>query len=91
MAEVLTDFVECVDSINVSAARIGVRVADLEHAALAAAADVAIPMRHVLEISRRVLLKGATVGDIAPQLGALAILGAVILSLSVVLFRRRLT
>ena len=50
----------------------------------------AIPMRHFIEILRRVLLKGATLLDVAPQLAALAILGVVILSLSIVLFRRRL-
>jgi len=51
---------------------------------------LAIPMRHFLEILRRVLLKGAGVVDVAPQLAALAILGAVILTVSVLLFRRRL-
>lgn len=51
---------------------------------------LAIPMRHFLEILRRVLIKGATLGDVLPQLGALAILGAVMLTLSIALFRRRL-
>jgi ABC-2 type transport system permease protein len=50
-----------------------------------------IPMRHFIEILRGVLIKGATLADVAPQLTALAILGAVILTVSVVLFRRRVT
>lgn len=50
-----------------------------------------IPMRHFIEILRGVLLKGATVADVAPQMIALAILGAVILSISVALFRRHVT
>lgn len=49
-----------------------------------------IPMRHFIEIMRRCLLKGATFSDLAPQLGALAALGVLILSVSVALFRRRL-
>jgi drug efflux transport system permease protein len=49
-----------------------------------------IPMRHFIEIMRRCLIKGATIADLAPQLGALALLGTAILTLSVVLFRRRL-
>lgn len=51
----------------------------------------AIPMRHFLEILRGCLLKGATLVDVAPQLGALALLGALLLTISVALFRRRLT
>jgi ABC-2 type transport system permease protein len=47
-----------------------------------------IPMRHFIEILRGCLLKGATITDLAPQLIALAILGAVLLTISVVLFRR---
>ena len=49
-----------------------------------------IPMRHFIEIMRRCLLKGATFRDLAPQLGALAVLGAAILVASVAAFRRRL-
>ncbi len=49
-----------------------------------------IPMRHFIEILRRVLLKGATLGDVLPQLVALVVLGALLLGLSIVLFRRRL-
>ncbi len=48
-----------------------------------------IPMRHFIEILRGCLLKGATLADVAPQLLALALLGTVILSVSVALFRRR--
>jgi ABC-2 type transport system permease protein len=51
---------------------------------------LAIPMRHFLEILRRCLLKGAALADVLPQLGALALIGAAILTLSIVLFRRRL-
>ena len=50
-----------------------------------------IPMRHFIEILRGVLLKGATVADVAPQMIALAILGVVILTISVALFRRHVT
>ena len=46
-------------------------------------------MRHFVEIMRGCLLKGATLFDVARQLTALALLGVVILSLSVALFRRR--
>lgn len=49
---------------------------------------LAIPMRHFIEIMRRCLLKGATIGDLAPQLAALAVLGTAILTLSVLRFRR---
>jgi ABC-2 type transport system permease protein len=52
---------------------------------------LAIPMRHFLELLRRVLLKGATILDVLPQLGALALLGAAILTISILLFRRRLS
>ena len=51
---------------------------------------VVIPMRHFIEIMRRCLLKGATLSDLAPQLGALAAIGSSILGVSVALFRRRL-
>jgi ABC-2 type transport system permease protein len=47
-----------------------------------------IPMRHFIEILRGCLLKGATLTDLAPQLIALAILGGLLLTISVVLFRR---
>jgi hypothetical protein len=45
-------------------------------------------MRHYIEILRGCLLKGATLVDVAPQLIALTVLGALLLTLSVVLFRR---
>jgi ABC-2 type transport system permease protein len=50
-----------------------------------------IPMRHYIEIMRACLLKGAGIYDLAPQMMALAVLGAGILALSVARFRRRLT
>jgi ABC-2 type transport system permease protein len=53
-------------------------------------ATLIIPMRHFIEIMRQCLLKGATLVDLAFQLGALAGLGVVILSGAVLLFRRRL-
>jgi len=49
-----------------------------------------IPMRHFIELMRRVLIKGATLADVAPQLIALAILGVVIMAISAAVFRRRL-
>lgn len=51
---------------------------------------LANPMRHFLEILRCCLLKGATLADLAPQLIALAILGAALLTISALVFRRRL-
>jgi ABC-2 type transport system permease protein len=48
------------------------------------------PMRHFIEILRACLLKGAGVRDLAPQLLALTLLGAGILTLSVLRFRKRL-
>jgi ABC-2 type transport system permease protein len=48
------------------------------------------PMRHFLEIMRACLLKGATVADLGRQLLALTVLGAGILTLSVMRFRKRL-
>jgi drug efflux transport system permease protein len=50
-----------------------------------------IPMRHFIEILRGCLLKGSTLADVAPQMFALALLGVVILSVSVALFRRQVT
>lgn len=45
------------------------------------------PSRHYVEILRAVLLKGATLGDVAPQLAALLVLGACALGLSAWRFR----
>jgi hypothetical protein len=50
-----------------------------------------IPMRHFVEIMRGCLIKGATVADLTQQLVALVVLGAGILTVSVALFRRRLS
>ncbi len=49
-----------------------------------------LPMRHFIEIMRGCLLKGAGVADLAQQMIALAVLGAGLLGISVVLFRRRI-
>ena len=50
-----------------------------------------IPMRHYVEIMRGCLLKGAGIQDLATQMSALAVLGVVILGISVVRFRKQLT
>jgi ABC-2 type transport system permease protein len=50
-----------------------------------------IPMRHYVEIMRGCLLKGAGIRDLATQMVALAVLGVVILGISVVRFRKQLT
>ena len=49
-----------------------------------------LPMRHFLEIMRGCLLKGAGFADLAPQLIALAVLGVLILAVSIARFRKRL-
>ncbi len=48
------------------------------------------PMRHFVEILRAVLLKGATIGDIAPQLVALAGIGTVLFGAAIRGLRRNL-
>ena len=48
------------------------------------------PVRHMVEILRAVMLKGATWGDVLPQLTALAGLGVTLLGLAVVAMSRRL-
>jgi ABC-2 type transport system permease protein len=48
------------------------------------------PVRHFIEVLRGVLLKGATMRDVAPQLVALAGLGVVVFSLAVRAMRRQL-
>src|SRR5262245_60315875 len=52
--------------------------------------ETRIPMRHYIEIMRGCLLKGAGFRDVAQQLVSLAVLGSVILAISVARFRRRL-
>jgi len=41
------------------------------------------PVKHFIELIRAVLLKGATLGDVLRPLGALAVFGAVVLTLAV--------
>ncbi len=48
------------------------------------------PIRHYLSAMRSVMLKGATLGDIGPQVIALAVLGIASLVVSVHSFRKRL-
>jgi ABC-2 type transport system permease protein len=47
------------------------------------------PVRHFVEIVRACLIKGAGVADLVPQLVSLAVLGAGLLTVSVLRFRRR--
>lgn len=46
------------------------------------------PMRHFLECVRGIFLRGATVADLAPQLGALALLGVLLFGTAVARFAR---
>lgn len=47
------------------------------------------PMLHFIALTRAVMLRGARLVDVLPQLGALAVIGAVTLSVSVRLYRKR--
>lgn len=47
------------------------------------------PMRHFVEIARACFLKGAGIGDLVGQLGALALLGIGLLTVAVLRFRKR--
>ena len=47
------------------------------------------PVKHFIAIMREVLLKGATLRDIAPGIGALAIFGVVVLTLAVRQYSKR--
>jgi ABC-2 type transport system permease protein len=49
-----------------------------------------IPMRHYVEIMRACLLKGAGIRELATQMIALAVLGVLLLGISVARFRKRL-
>lgn len=49
------------------------------------------PLRHFVEVMRAVLLKSATIGDLASQLVALGGIGLVIFTSATLLLRRRLT
>jgi ABC-2 type transport system permease protein len=48
------------------------------------------PLRYFAELVRGVLLRGAGLRDLAPQLGALAVYGVAILAMATLRFRRRL-
>jgi ABC-2 type transport system permease protein len=48
------------------------------------------PLRYFMASVRAILIKGATAADIAPNLAALAVYGAVILTLAATRFRKRL-
>ena len=50
---------------------------------------LANPLRHFLEIVRAIFLKGAGAAELAPQLAALAVIGAALLSVAVVRFAHR--
>lgn len=46
------------------------------------------PLRHFIEITRGIFLKGVTVGDILPQISWLAVLGTIIFGAAVMKFRK---
>jgi ABC-2 type transport system permease protein len=48
------------------------------------------PMRWFLEIWRTVLLRGGRFGDVLPQLGALAAISTLVMTVATVRFRRSL-
>ncbi len=50
---------------------------------------LANPLRHFLEIVRGVFLQGVTAGDVAPQLGALALIATLLLGAAVQRFARQ--
>jgi len=47
------------------------------------------PVKHFIAIMREIMLKGATLADVAPALGALAAFGAVVLTLAVRQYSKR--
>jgi ABC-2 type transport system permease protein len=47
------------------------------------------PLTHFISLMRAVLLKGATVSDVAPQLGWLSAIGLSVLSVSILRYRKR--
>jgi ABC-2 type transport system permease protein len=49
-----------------------------------------VPLRHFLEIVRAVMLKGAGISDLAPQLLQMTALGFAIFGAAVLLFRKRI-
>lgn len=56
----------------------------------AQALGTAVPATHYLRIVRKVMLKGADMSDIAPDLRAIAIIGAVIVTISLLRYRQTL-
>jgi ABC-2 type transport system permease protein len=50
----------------------------------------AVPLTHFLRIIRSIVLKGATWRDLAPEVGALAIICGVLVAISVLRFRKKL-
>ena len=50
----------------------------------------ALPLTHFLRIIRGIVLKGATLGDLVPEIGALAVIGGVLVALSALRFRKKL-
>lgn len=47
------------------------------------------PLRYFMEIARGIMLKGAGIGDLLPQIGTLAVFGPVIFTLAALRFRKR--
>lgn len=50
----------------------------------------AVPLTHFLRIIRSIVLKGATWPDVAPEVGWLALIGAVLVAVSALRFRKKL-
>lgn len=50
---------------------------------------LANPMRYFMEIVRGIMMKGAGFGDLLPQIGAIAVYGAVIFTLAATRFQKR--
>jgi ABC-2 type transport system permease protein len=49
-----------------------------------------LPLTHFLRIIRGIVLKGATVADLAPEVGSLALIAGVLVLLSSLRFRKKL-
>jgi ABC-2 type transport system permease protein len=49
-----------------------------------------VPLRYYIVITRGIFLKGSTLGDLWPQVGALAALGVLLFGLAAARFRRGL-
>jgi ABC-2 type transport system permease protein len=56
----------------------------------AQAIGTAVPATHYLRIVRKVMLKGADMSDIAPDLRAIAVIGVVIVTISLLRYRQTL-